>query len=351
VDVAALHTYLREREASDDFSGVVRIDRDGETLLDQAYGYASRTWQAPCHREMRFDCASVTKLFTAVAVLQQIDAGAFALDTSAIEYLALEGTAISPEVTPYHLLTHTSGIADDADEEAGEDYAAVFADRPNYRVVDTADFLPQFAYKPANFPPGRGCRYCNCSFVLLGMMVERASGLPYREYVDAKVFRPAGMLRSGFFRMDRVEPDVAEGADPIVDRHGTVTGWRRNIYSYPPVGSPDGGAHVTAGDLMAFHAALLQGRLLGEELTAAMLTPKEDCRETAKGMRRTGFGLEFEVAHSGDVVSYWKEGINAGASAILCCYPAAEVTFVVLSNREAGAWGAVEAIRRAVAAP
>lgn len=344
MDVAALHAYLQERTAADEFSGVVRIDHGGEPVLEEAYGLASRAWQAPCRLETRFDCASMTKLFTAVAVLQQVEAGAFDLDTSTIGYLGLRDTAISPAVTPYHLLTHTSGIADDADEEAGERYDALFVDRPNYSIVNTADHLPQFVHKPANFAPGEGCRYCNSSYLLLGLMVERASGRPYREYVIANVFEPAGMDRSGFFRMDHVEPDVAEGADPILDDGGIVTGWRRNIYSYPPVGSPDGGAHVTVGDVMSFHRALLGNRLLSADLTAAILTPKEDYRPTEAGMHRTGFGFEFEVSGTGEVVSYWKEGINVGASGVLSRYLARDVTFVVLSNRESGAWDPIEMI-------
>jgi CubicO group peptidase (beta-lactamase class C family) len=350
MDVSSLHAYLEGRADADEFSGVVRIDCGGRTIYDEAFGLASRAWQAPCRRATRFDCASVTKLFTAVAVLQQIDAGAFALDTSTTGYLELEGTAISPAVTPYHLLTHTSGIADDADEEAGERYEDVFADRPNYSINSTADFLPQFAYKPPNFAPGAGCRYCNCSYVLLGLMVERASGLPYREYVKANVFEPAGMRRSGFFRMDQVEADVAEGADPVVAADGTVTAWRRNIYSFPPVGSPDGGAHTSTADLLSFHRALLDRRLLSDELTAAMLTPKEDMRPTQSGMHRTGFGFEFEVTSAGEVLSYWKEGINVGVSGVLCHHARSDATFVVLSNRESGAWEPIETIEQMLSA-
>ena len=133
--------------------------------------------------DTRFDTASTTKLFTAVATLQLIDAGAFGLDTSAGQYLGLEGTAISPDVTVRHLLTHTSGIGDDADKEAGESYEAVWRDAgPNYTVTETADFLPQFVHRPPNFIPGAGCRYNNCGYVLLGLMVERADwpALPRR---------------------------------------------------------------------------------------------------------------------------------------------------------------------------
>ena len=90
--------------------------RRGEQIFAAAYGYANRACRTPCTLDTRFDTASVTKLFTAVAALQQIERGAFALETSAIGYLGLTGTTISPDVTAYHLLTHTSGIADDADE-------------------------------------------------------------------------------------------------------------------------------------------------------------------------------------------------------------------------------------------
>jgi CubicO group peptidase (beta-lactamase class C family) len=349
VDLAAIRSYLRERAATDGFSGVVRIDVGGEPVLDEAFGMASRTWQVPCRTETRFDSASITKLFTAVAVLQQVDAGAFDLDTSTTGYLELQDTAISSDVTPYHLLTHTSGIADAAAAAAGEEYEALFVDRPSYAIVETADFLPQFVHKPPNFAPGEGCRYCNCSYVLLGLMVERAAGLPYREYVRANVFEPAGMDRSGFFRMDRVESDVAEGADPIVDDDGNVTGWRRNIYSYPPIGSPDGGAHVTASDLVSFHRALRSGRLLSAEQTAAMLSPKEDHHATETGVHRTGFGFEFDVSAEGDVVSYWKEGVNVGASGILAHHPQQDMTFAVLSNRSDGAWEPIEMIERSAA--
>jgi len=106
------------------------------------------------------------------------------------------------------------------------------------------------------------------------MMIERASGQPYRGYVAERVFAAAGMDRSGFFAMDVVEPEVAEAVEPIRDGAGAITGWRRNIYSYPPVGDPAGGAHVTADDLVLFHRALSTGRLLSPELTAAMLSPK-----------------------------------------------------------------------------
>ena len=192
---AGLERYFRQRAEQDGFSGVVLVTRGGAELFAGAYGYASRAWKVPNTMATRFDTASVTKLFTAVATLQLIDQGRLSFETRAVELPALRDTAIGRDVNVYHLLTHTSGIADDADEESGEDYADVWRTRPNYAVTETADFLPQFAYKPPNFPPGQGCRYCNCGYVLLGLLVERASGLSYRDYVRRHLFAPAGMAR------------------------------------------------------------------------------------------------------------------------------------------------------------
>ena len=92
----AFDRYLRDLEAADAFSGVVRITVGDEERFAGAYGFASRAWGIRNTLETRFDTASITKLFTAVATLQQVDAGTFGLETSAVAYLGLEGTVISP---------------------------------------------------------------------------------------------------------------------------------------------------------------------------------------------------------------------------------------------------------------
>jgi CubicO group peptidase (beta-lactamase class C family) len=348
VDLRPVEELLRELEAADEFSGVVGVEQGEQELLLEAFGYASRTWAIPATVETRFDTASITKLFTAVATLQLVEQGAFALDTPVIAYLGLEETGISPAVTPYHLLTHTSGIADDADEEAGERYEDLFVERPSYSVRETSDYLPQFVGKPPNFAPGEGCRYCNVGYVLLGLMIERATGSSYRSYVAEHVFAPAAMGRSGFFPMDVVEPDVAEGVEAIRDEDGGIVGWRRNIYSYPPVGGPDGGAIVTVGDLMRFHRAVTGRRLLGPTLTAELLSPKARHSARGAGSHLMGFGFEFETDAEDAVRCYWKEGVNVGVSGILRHYPAQEITVALLAVGEKAAWGPLEAIDQAV---
>ena len=117
-----LEDYFRERERDDMYSGVVRIVRGEQELFRGAYGYASRSWRIPNTLDMRFNTASITKLFTSVAVLQLIDRGLLGFDTRAVPFLELRDTAISEDVNIFHLLTHTSGIGDDADEDVLQEF-------------------------------------------------------------------------------------------------------------------------------------------------------------------------------------------------------------------------------------
>lgn len=344
-----LQAKLDAEEDSRAFSGVVLISHHGERIFERSYGAASRRWNVPVTLDTRFDLASVTKLFTSVAVLELVDTGRLRLDQKLSTLLDLTGTTLSGDIAIGHLLTHTSGIADDADEEAGASYEALWKDKPNYSVTQTRDFLPQFAHKPPNFEPGAGCRYCNCGYILAGLALERVTGTGYREHVQSQLFGPAGMTSSGFFHMREAVPNVAEGWDPVHDDDGRITGWRQNIYSYPPIGSPDGGAHCTAADVVRFMDKLRAGEVLSPAHTQAFFTPQVKHHEKdGGGSIHYGFGLEFEVDDGGSIRSFYKDGINAGASALLRHYPETEITVAVLSNSEDGAWAPARLVDEAV---
>lgn len=323
---------------NDAFSGAVRVRRGGALLYEAAFGLASRAWGVPMAPDIRFDTASITKLFTVAAVLQQVDAGRLSLELPVIEYLGLVDTTISDQVTLFHLLTHSSGIGDDADEEAGEAYEELWRTRPNYSIDTTADLLPQFIHKPPNFLPGAGCRYNNVGYILAGLCVEKATGRAYRDYVMENVFARAGMSRAGFFRMDRVEPRVAEGLEPVVDPAGATVGWRRNIYAYPPIGSPDGGAYATVADLTAFMDAARGGRLFSSAQVEEFFRPVVFHSRREDQIRRYGLGLEFVFDRDDRLLYFQKDGINVGTSGILRHYPEADITVALLSNTSTGVW-------------
>lgn len=347
-DFSDLDLYLRDLEQQLKFSGVVLITQGADTVWSGAYGQASRAWQVPNTLDIRFDTASITKLFTGLAALQLVDQGRLALDTRAIPQLGLTTTPLSPEVTLHQLITHSSGLGDDAEEENDESYEAIWQTRTSYLIRTTADFLPQFIHKPANFPPGQGCRYCNVGYLLVGLLIEQASGLPYRDYVRQHIFAPAGMTHSDFYAMDRVHANVAEGADPLRDEAGALIGWKRNIYSYPPIGSPDGGAHVTAADLDLFLRQLQAGRLLSPALTQAFFTPQVPHSAQDGGHLWAGYGLWFQLDAAGQIVYYEKEGINVGVSGTVRHYPSQDLNVIVLSNMESGAWAPIREIHRRV---
>lgn len=328
MDTAGLDHLLDEEK----FSGVVLVKKGEATLFEAAKGFATPRWEVPNTLDTRFDTASITKLFTAVAVLQQVGKGELDLETSIHHYVGLEGTQIPTSVNLLHLLTHTSGIADDADEEAGEDYSLLFKDKPNYSIIDTADFLPQFVNKEPVNEPGVVARYNNVGFILAGLALEKVTGMSYRQYVFDEVFAKAGMLDSGFYDRREAAPRVAEGWD-LVDGE-----WVSNIYSYPPIGSPDGGAHVTASDLVRFIRAVKSGDLLNKEYTEEFFSPQVEHEEGT----HYGFGLEFDMNDDGTVRSYYKDGINNGASGIVRHYLEEDIDIVVLSNSEEGAWPVIQ---------
>jgi len=333
-----LNQYFQDLEVKDEFSGVVLITRGESDLYSGAFGYASRGWKIKNTLDTRFDTASITKLFTTMAVLQLIEQKLLAFETSAIEYLGLEDTKISKEVNVFHLLTHTSGIGDDCEEEDGEVYEDLWKTKPNYSIRNTEDFLPQFIYKEPNFPPGQGCRYCNCSFILLGLMIEKATRMSYRDYVWKNIFKKAGMFHSDFLDIGQVNENVAEGSDPIKNEEGKIVGWKKNIYSYPPIGSPDSGAYVTAGDLDRFLRAIQTGQLLSQELTKALFTPQVDYKEKDDWSMKYGYCFWFYVKQDSKVVCLQKEGVNAGVSGAMRYFPEQDINVVILSNMEEGVW-------------
>lgn len=232
-DVA--ETLCEDVAKRDLFSGVCMVTCKGHTVFSKAYGFANRAFNIPNQIDTKFDSASITKLFTAAAVLQLVQEKKLKLSDYITQVIDLEGTEISPNVTIEQLLNHTSGIHDDAEEEAGEQYSELFVTSPNYAIKECKDFLKNFAYKKPNFEPGSDVRYCNCSYVLLGLAIEKMTGKNYREYVTENVFQRAGMRNTAFLSMDFVNENTAEVYLNLYNEDGRVIGYSCKAASYAPL--------------------------------------------------------------------------------------------------------------------
>lgn len=226
-----------------DLSGIARVVGPAGIAFEGCYGLADRSWGVPVRPSTRFGLASLTKMFTAVTTVAVVPDPMVAV----VSLLPADRrpATLRPDVTVHHLLTHTSGIADYAEEEGPEevDYATLWTDLPCYRMERPADFLPLFGDRTPYTPPGSRFRYSNAGYVLLGLVVEELTGLSFPDAVGRHVFGPAGMVASGFLRLDEAHPDVATGYLPSS---------RRNVYSIPVLGGADGGAFSTAPDLDRF---------------------------------------------------------------------------------------------------
>lgn len=284
---------LEESIATHPFSGVVAVRRHGRPVFEHAAGFADRSNRIPNTLETRFGIASGTKFFTALAIGQLIAAGKLSLATPLRECLALDFPRYAPDITIRHLLTHTSGIPDYYDEETFEDSECFFVSRPWYELKGPRDYLAVFPDEPMKFPPGTGFSYSNGGYILLGVVIEELTGLPYQRYVEQEVFQAAGMNRSGFFPFNQLPEQTAfgyiEGAD----------GWRTNFFNLPIVGASDGGAYTTVEDVGALWRAFWDHRIVPEDLVAEFTAPFVKAESEGEHIY-SGHGLWIEDAgHAG----------------------------------------------------
>jgi len=330
------------------FSGTILIADSSGIAYTDASGYANCDFCVPNRIDTRFDTASVTKVFTAVATLQLVEKGIINFDTRITDIIDLAGTKIPSDVTIEHLLTHTSGIADDADEEAGEDYAALFINKPNYSIRECNDFLPQFAYKEPMFKAGTNVRYNNCAFILLGLAIEKTNGVSYRKYVTDNIFKRCRMERTCFQSKDDICPDTAEGYYPIYDDKGDFVKWKKNIYAYPPIGTADSGAYTTVTDLYKFWTSIQNDILLTHEYSNMMKLPHCDfIKANRHGTQYFGYAIEL-IESEGKLFCIYKDGVNSGVAALMSYYPELDIYLNILSNQDGSIWKLNREIRTAI---
>lgn len=306
------------------FSGVVRVDRAGEVELARAYGWAHRAFAVPTTVDTVFGLASGAKLFTALTVLSLVQEGVLTGGTTARELLRGDLPLIDDAVTVEMLLAHRSGIGDYLDEEAGWEVDDYVLPVPVHTLADTGSFLPVLDGYPQVSAPGRVFSYCNGGYIVLALLAERASGVPFHDLVHERVCRPAGLVDTAFRRGDELPARVARG-------YLGLDGDRTNVLHLPVRGNGDGGIHSTAADLSLLWTALCAGRVVSGETVALMTAPRSDV--PSEGLR---YGLGTWLHATGPALVM--EGYDPGVSMRSTHDPTTGLTVTVLSNTSEGAW-------------
>jgi CubicO group peptidase (beta-lactamase class C family) len=326
VDIPALATALDARARESGMSGVVAVDVDGDPVLRAAYGMADRAHRIPNTIDTRFGMASASKAFTATAVMSLVDEGTLQLDTAVRGILHEDLPLIDDAVTIEHLLGHTSGIGDYLDEEGdweADDYVLTV---PVHELAETEAFVRAIDGFPQKFPPGDRFSYCNGGYMVLALVAERASGIPFHDLVATRVFAPAGLSQTAYLRMDALPGDAAIG---YLD--GEPESLRTNVLHLPVRGNGDGGAFTTAADMSTFWRALADGAIVSPERVSEMT--EAQYRVDEEGMRY-GRGMWRDLGGPGLMLV----GYDAGVSASTRFDPETRLTITILSNTAEGVW-------------
>jgi CubicO group peptidase (beta-lactamase class C family) len=326
--VQSLEQAVDEAAERTGFSGVVRVDRAGETELCAAYGFADRAHGIGNTVETLFATASVTKGLTALAVMSLVERGALDLGTPARSLLGTDLPLIADDVTVEHLLAHRSGIGDYLGEDSVDDVTDHVMPVPVHELAATEQFLPVLDGHDTVSPAGEQFAYNNGGYVVLALLAERASGVDFPELVRSLVCGPAGMVDTGFLRSDELPGRAARG-------YLAVDGLRTNVFHLPVLGTGDGGIYTTAADLSAFWDSLFTGRIVSPERVAEMVRPRSDWPEESER-----YGLGFHLHETGDGV--WLEGYDAGVSCTSLHQPSSSITWTVIANWSRGAWPIAE---------
>jgi CubicO group peptidase (beta-lactamase class C family) len=266
----SIDAYLAELENDDNFSGVILVAKDFVPFASKATGYADRASGAPNATITPFNIASLAKLFTAVAIGQLVDQGKVSLDDPLTKYLPTYPKTPGDQITIAMLLNHTAGTGDYLNDPGYQDVRDHFESVSDLLAAVNTDV-------PAGTVPGTTLKFSNTGYLLLGAVIEKASGRDYYEYMDNDVFAKAGVA-AGFLHNtddDRDNRGFALGYKPDGDSNWSIL---------PVRGTPASGAYATAPDLLAFHKALASGALVKQETLKRLVLAPPPAGQTSPGL-------------------------------------------------------------------
>jgi CubicO group peptidase (beta-lactamase class C family) len=297
----------------------IAVVRGDDVIVTKGYGYADLATKEPATADTIYDIASVTKLYTAVAIMRLVQAGKLDLNDDLASLLPeFPNAEQARRITVRHLLSHTSGLPD---------YVLAHTE---YWLAGGKPVTPKFVLdylsgRPLAFEPGSQWLYSSSGYYLLGMIVERVSGKPYGQFVRDEIAAPLGLAATA--PCDEVFGSAAATSGYDASGSGIVPG---RLMGAPNIVA-DGGLCSTVGDLVRLPAMLESGKIV----TAASLATMKERTSLASGVQIDyGLGVRRGVledhalwGHTGGMLSYW---------AVLARYPDDNVTIAVLVNTDGG---------------
>jgi len=285
------------------FMGSVLVARGDEVLFSKGYGFANLEWDIANTPSTKFRLASVSKQFTAAAILLLEERGKLKVEDLVKAHLP-DAPAAWDKITIFNLLTHTSGITN----ESGQ--------LPTIPFATTVANVARFRDKPLDFESGEKYNYSNNGYILLGYLVERLSGRTLEAFLKDNIFTPLGMKDSGYDSNSAVIARRASGydSDPL---KGAVN----SNYIHMSIPGGAGALYSTTEDLLRWEQGLFGGKLLKAATLQKMTTPFKN---------GYAFGLGVGSANGRKTIRH--NGAINGFNTLLTYYPESKTTVVVLSN-------------------
>ncbi len=320
--VESIDRVMGEYAELDLFSGTVLVARQGDVIYAAAFGEANKDHGVANILETRFNIGSIGKTLTGTAIMQLVEAGKVELEAPVTRYLP--EFPYGDGITIHHLLSHTSGLSN---------YMAHPGFRTQMaRLREIDDFLPLVYDQELRFDePGSEFAYSNSGVVVLGLVIEKVSGLQYEEYLQKNILGPTGMTSTGINFWDEVVPNRATGYTKGLSGKFTAA-----VCQAPPA-CADGGIETTVLDLLKFDRALRGETLISNESKAKMYTPNLD-----------NYGYTWQIRERNGRRAIFHGGGTAGVSAMFLRFLEDEVTIIVLSNYTGAAMGPARTIEAIV---
>ena len=312
--------FIEEYAGDNSFNGTILIAEAGSVTYHRSFGTASFAFDVPNTTTTRYKVASITKLLTAVLVLQFEEQGRIDLQAPISTYLPGYAGEGRDAVTVHQLLNHTSGI--DNMDKVTSLADALENGIPPYQAPRTSDqMLAGFASGQLVSPPGTAFSYNNADYIILGKIIEQVSGKSYEDVLKERILMPLGMENSGLMRQDVIVRNLADTyffRDDIGRLVPDLPAYTENWYA-------SGSLYSDASDILKFSNALLDGTLLTPASLAQLLTP---------GLDDYGYGAWVYTATVGGETKYIlkRPGSIMGAQAQLYRYVEDGITVIILSN-------------------